>query len=154
MYHSVDYFVVAEAHQHSLGIFQKPLFFARNKDRYAAFADKVIHLVLPIPTSVPYAQKCSKRLQDDEDACWDFEMFFRASIPHMIAQINAGINDYGNPHIKPGFLNDEDILLISDVDEIVMGKKLESCLRLSVQLVFLSPRAVRIGIWCRIKLIL
>lgn len=124
LYHSVDYFVVAEAHHHSLGIFQKPLFFDRNKKRYAAFADKIIHLVHPFESSLPVAQLCSRRLLGDEDACWEYEMFQRHSMLQMIAQINAGVNDYGNPHIPPGFLGDSDLVLISDVDEIVMGDRL------------------------------
>lgn len=122
MYHSVDYFVVAEAHHHTLGVFQKPLFFDRNKDRYAAFAHKIIHLVQPFAASLPVAQACSKRLQGDEDACWEYEMFQRDIMLHMLAQINAGVTNYGNPHIRPGFLDDDDLVLVSDVDEIVMGK--------------------------------
>ncbi|KAL8425661.1 hypothetical protein Efla_003981 [Eimeria flavescens] len=124
LYHSVDYFVVAEAHHHTLGVFQKPLFFARNRDRYAAFADKVIHLVPPVEASLPVAKRCSERLLRDEDACWEYEMFQRDSMLHMLAQINAGVNDYGNSHIKPGFLDDSDLVLVSDVDEIVMGDRL------------------------------
>lgn len=122
LYHSVDYFVVAEAHHHSLGIFQKPLFFDRNKKRYGAFADKIIHLVHPFESSLPVAQLCSRRLLGDKDACWDYETFQRHSMLQMIAQINAGVNDHGNPHIPPGFLGDSDLVLISDVDEIVMGE--------------------------------
>lgn len=121
LYHSVDYFVVAEAHHHTLGIFQKPLFFDRNKERYAAFADKIIHLVQPFSDSLPVAQSCSRRLQRDEDACWEYEFFQRDSMLHMVAQINAGTNNHGNPHIPPGFLDDSDLILVGDVDEIVMG---------------------------------
>ncbi|OEH79701.1 auxin-responsive protein [Cyclospora cayetanensis] len=124
LYHSVDYFVVAEAHHHTLGVFQKPLFFDRNKDRYAAFSDKIIHLVQPFEASLPVAQRCSRRLLGDEDKCWEYEMFQRDSMLHMLAQINAGVNNYGNAHIAPGFLEDTDLVLVSDVDEIVMGDRL------------------------------
>ena len=53
-------------------------------------------------------------------------MFQRDSLLHMIAHLNAGFNNYGNTHIPKGFLEDDALILISDVDEIVMGK-LHAC---------------------------
>ncbi|KAL8438573.1 hypothetical protein ACSSS7_000107 [Eimeria intestinalis] len=123
LYHSVDYFVVAEAPHHTLGIFQKPLFFARNKERFSAFADKIIHLVQPPADALRVARICSSRLVGDEDACWEYEEFQRDSLLHMLAQINAGVSDHGNHHVPPGFLGDEDLVLFSDVDEVVMGDR-------------------------------
>ncbi|CDJ42337.1 hypothetical protein, conserved [Eimeria tenella] len=122
--HTVDYFVVAEAHQHTLGVFQKPLFFERNRKRFAAFEKKIIHLVQPFAASLPVAESCSRRLLADQDACWEFEMFQRDSLLHMLAQLNAGAAGHGNAHVAPGFLQDEDLILVSDVDEIVMGDRL------------------------------
>ncbi|KAL8453831.1 hypothetical protein Emag_001639 [Eimeria magna] len=140
LYHSVDYFVVAEAPHHTLGIFQKPLFFARNKERFSAFADKTIHLVQPPAASLRVARTCSSRLRRDEDACWDYEEFQRDSLLHMLAQINAGVNDHGNPHVPPGFLDDEDLVLFSDVDEVVMGDRVR-------HLKFCEPVAQRQYSW-------
>lgn len=114
--------MVAEAHQHTLGVFQKPLFFERNRKRFAAFEKKIIHLVQPFAASLPVAESCSRRLLADQDACWEFEMFQRDSLLHMLAQLNAGAAGHGNAHVAPGFLQDEDLILVSDVDEIVMGE--------------------------------
>ncbi|CDI75506.1 hypothetical protein, conserved [Eimeria praecox] len=128
--HSVEYFVVAEAHHHTLGVYQKPLFFSRNKERYSGFLNKVIHLVQPYDASLPVAQRCSEgQLKHDKDACWEYEMFQRDSLLHMLAQINAGTNNYGNTHIPKGFLDDDTLIVISDVDEIVMGKQRTKKLR-------------------------
>ncbi|KAL8271688.1 hypothetical protein Esti_004401 [Eimeria stiedai] len=140
LYHSVDYFVVAEAPHHTLGIFQKPFFFARNKERFSVFADKTIHLVQPPADSLRVARICSSRLRGDEDACWDYEEFQRNSLLHMLAQINAGVNDHGNPHVPPGFLDDDDLVLFSDVDEVVMGDRVR-------HLKFCEPLAQRQFSW-------
>src|SRR5689334_5945992 len=92
----VDKFVLVEAtqtHQYK----PKPLYYSDNKERFKAFHDKIIHLIVdelpPNPTNGPRNS-------------WDMERFQRNCIAR-------GLND-----CKP-----DDVIIISDLDEIPDPKK-------------------------------
>jgi beta-1,4-mannosyl-glycoprotein beta-1,4-N-acetylglucosaminyltransferase len=86
LYDYVDYFVLAEMRVTHQGK-TKPLYFAENKQRYAKFLDKIIHIVVD---DIP---------QTDDP--WVREHHQRNCIERGLANCN-----------------DQDIIIISDVDEI------------------------------------
>ena len=90
MYDAVDYFVIGECHETFAGN-SKKLLFELNKARYAKFADKIIHLVI---------ERCP-----EEHTAWEREEFQRDSLMKGIETI---------PELK-----DSDVILVTDVDEIV-----------------------------------
>ena len=88
LYDSVDHFVLVEASK-TQSLKDKPLFFEMNKNRFSKFLDKIIHIKI-----TEYPQFFD---------LWGMENFQRNQIIKGIEQLT---------------LNDEDIILISDLDEI------------------------------------
>ena len=95
LYSTVDKFVLVEASR-TQSLLLKPYFFEKNKERFAKFLDKIIHLKIE-----DYPENSSN--------LWNMENFQRNCITRGLNQLN---------------LLDEDIVLISDVDEIPSAKSL------------------------------
>lgn len=98
----VDYFVLVEATKTFRGD-QKPLYFAENKDRYAAFSDRIIHIIvndMPVPV---------------KDNRWPLEKYQRQAIAKGLTK--CALND---------------VILISDADEIPSAEVVKDiCLKIS-----------------------
>jgi hypothetical protein len=90
LYDYVDIFILVEANVTFTGI-PKPFYFEQNKDRYAKFLDKIIHIkVIDMPNT---------------RNAWDNEVFQRNCITRGLHKISG--------------LSPSDILVICDVDEII-----------------------------------
>ena len=91
---NVDFFVIVESPYTFSGL-QKPLFFAENRSLFSQFEDKIIHVVVD---DMPYQStvNCNS---------WTNEAFQRNAISRGIDKLK-------------GVLNDNDLIIISDVDEI------------------------------------
>lgn len=94
LYDTVDRFVIAESNYTHTGQ-PKPLYFKENEARFARFSDKIIHVVSRDPAT-------PKKAASDIGYSWICENIQR----------NATIDA-----IRP-FLHDNDVLIISDLDEI------------------------------------
>ena len=90
----VDKFVLSESNYTHTGR-RKPLYYEDNKGRFAKFTDKIIHVVSPDP-------KDPERAKKDMAYSWLCENIQR----------NATIRAIEN------FLDDNDMLIVSDIDEI------------------------------------
>ncbi len=99
---AVDHFVLVEARQTFQGV-PKELVFEANKQRFAPFLDKIIHVVVDFP------QQISLNYYKNSNPAWNREFFQRDAIA-------TGLRD-----AKPG-----DLIMISDVDEIVRSDILAS----------------------------
>ena len=90
----VDKFILAESTLTHTGK-PKPLYYAENKDRFAKFSDRIVHIVVndfpPMPEDMPVREKA-----------WTRENWQRNAIVRGL----------------PKDIGDDDILLISDLDEI------------------------------------
>lgn len=95
LYSRVDKFILVEA-ELTQSLIPKPLYFEQNKDRYSKFLDKVIHVKMP-------ASKCP----NNKNNIWEMEN----------AQRNYMLNGISMCDLK-----NDDIILISDLDEIPNGK--------------------------------
>ena len=89
LYDTVDKFVIVEASR-TQTLLPKPYYFEENKQRYSKFLDKIIHIKV-------------ENHPDNGSNLWNMENFQRNSITNGTNQLN---------------LSDEDIILISDLDEI------------------------------------
>jgi len=89
LYTSVDKFVLVEASR-TQSLLEKPFYFEENKDRYSKFLDKIIHVKI-------------EDYPNNDSNLWNMENFQRNCISKGLDQIN---------------LSDNDIILISDLDEI------------------------------------
>lgn len=103
----VDHFVLVEANQTQRGG-PKPYYFAENRDRFAKWADKIIEVQLEFPDVLPPALGVYKNRRKKD---WERENYQRNGI----AQGLAGAAP-------------EDLILLSDVDEIVRRSVLERVL--------------------------
>jgi beta-1,4-mannosyl-glycoprotein beta-1,4-N-acetylglucosaminyltransferase len=88
LYDTVDYFIIVEA-KHTFKGNEKELLFEMNKEQYKEFLPKIIHLVVD---NMPNTHNA-----------WDNEHYQRRYIDNGIKSLN---------------LNDDDIIIISDCDEI------------------------------------
>lgn len=95
----VDKFVLVES-THTFTGYEKPLYYFENKDKFQKFNHKIIHIVNDMPYKHP---NISYKLNHQ----WENEH-------HQRNCIKIGIDTL----INQNFLNDEDIILTSDVDEI------------------------------------
>lgn len=101
----VDWFVLVESHRTFVGR-PKELFYENNKARYAAFHDKIIHVVVDIKDEdLPPLAK---------DIAWRREFSQRNSIMRGLERLTAD-----------GRLCDRDIVLIADLDEIHGPRRLQ-----------------------------
>lgn len=89
LYKSVDKFVLVEASR-TQSLLKKPFYFEENKERYSKFLDKIIHVKI-------------EDYPNNDSNLWNMENFQRNCISKGLDQIN---------------LSDNDIILISDLDEI------------------------------------
>lgn len=92
----VDYFVIVESKYTFTGN-KKELFYLNNKKLYEKFEDKIIHIIVD---DIPFL---NPNIYRDEQ--WKNEKFQRNCISRGIEQINDK-------------LNDDDLIMISDIDEI------------------------------------
>jgi energy-converting hydrogenase A subunit M len=107
----VDYFVLVEAKKTFAGN-SKPLFYAENIDRFYAYKDKIIHIVVDdLPVSAKEVIDAAADSSDPSPA-WKNEYHQR----------REGIRR-GLEKLKP---NDEDIILVSDIDEIPKVETLDA----------------------------
>ena len=90
----VDYFIIVEAHQTHVGK-EKSLFFKENAARFKQFNDKIIHIIVELPHKYP----CSI----EKNEYWKNENYQRDCISK------------GLDYLK---LDEDDILVLSDLDEI------------------------------------
>ena len=98
----VDYFVIVEATRTFMGN-EKELFYLKNKNLYEKFKDKIIHIIVD---DLPFAKpNIHKGYLWDSGEQWDNEKFQRNCISRGIRLINDE-------------LNDDDLIIISDIDEI------------------------------------
>jgi beta-1,4-mannosyl-glycoprotein beta-1,4-N-acetylglucosaminyltransferase len=100
LYEHVDKFILVEC-RYTFSGHTKPLFYLENKDKFHNFNDKIIHIIVD---DVPYIYPNIKYNLNQQ---WDNEY-------HQRNCIKRGIDIL----ISENFLNDEDIILTSDVDEI------------------------------------
>ena len=89
LYDVVDYFILVECTK-TFANNDKELFFENNKNKYSKYLDKIIHII--IDKDIPQTPNS-----------WDRERYQRNCIDNGIKQLN---------------LNDNDIIIISDADEI------------------------------------
>jgi len=88
----VDYFVIVESKYTFIGK-EKELYYLNNKKLYEKFEDKIIHIIVD---NIPFL---NANIREEEQ--WKNEKFQRNCI-------SRGINQ----------LNDDDLIMISDIDEI------------------------------------
>ena len=99
---NVDYFIIVESRYNHKGERRKLLF---NKEKFIKYRDKIIYLVHDeVPSKV-------KRINDEDDEKTQTNKYIMNALYRENAQRNYIINGLNNA-------NNEDIILISDVDEI------------------------------------
>jgi beta-1,4-mannosyl-glycoprotein beta-1,4-N-acetylglucosaminyltransferase len=106
----VDYFVLVEATKTHAG-HSKPLFFKENIARFHAYKDKIIHVVVD---DLPVSAEEIAQLNAENDIRRGHVDDAPNALANEIHQRRAGIQR-GLEKLK---VNDEDIIIISDVDEI------------------------------------
>jgi beta-1,4-mannosyl-glycoprotein beta-1,4-N-acetylglucosaminyltransferase len=89
LYSVVDKFIIVEATR-TQSLLSKPLYFDNNKERYSKYQDKIIHIVVDDDIS-------------NKDNLWTMEHFQRNCITRGLDKLK---------------LQDNDLVLISDLDEI------------------------------------
>jgi len=99
----IDYFVIVEATHTFVGK-EKPLIYSENKHLFEKFAHKIIHIVVD---DMPYKYP---NIEFDKKQQWSNEHYQRNCIDRGIKQLG---------------LNDEDVIFITDVDEILDPRKLQ-----------------------------
>ena len=105
----VDYFIIVESRYNHKGERRKLLF---NKEKFIKYRDKIIYLVHDeVPSKV-------KRINDEDDEKTQTNKYIMNALYRENAQRNYIINGLNNA-------NNEDIILISDVDEIPKIDKFE-----------------------------
>lgn len=105
LYNVVDYFIIVES-THTFTGKEKKLFYNDNKFLFENFSDKIIHIIV---NNLPYKYP-DINLNNNEQ--WKNEAFQRNAI-------SFGINHITN-------LNDNDVIIISDLDEIPDPNTLEN----------------------------
>uniref|UniRef100_UPI003D100750 hypothetical protein n=1 Tax=Roseibium sp. TaxID=1936156 RepID=UPI003D100750 len=104
----VDRFVLVEANQTQRGG-PKPYYFDENRERFAPWADKIIDLQIAFPEELPPALGVYKNRRKKD---WERENYQR----NCIARALEG-------------LDGDELVLLSDVDEIVRSSVLEKVLK-------------------------
>ena len=102
----VDRFVIAESPVTHSGK-EKPLHFSENRERFASFADRIDHVVTKLPLAAPDEQNLSKRERE------------RRSFNREHTQRNGLFEALSG-------LADDDVILLSDVDEIPRATALKT----------------------------
>jgi beta-1,4-mannosyl-glycoprotein beta-1,4-N-acetylglucosaminyltransferase len=101
----IDKFVLVEATRTFQGQ-PKPLHYADNKQRYARYSDKIIHVVVDFPEEL-------KPNRHQRTIAWAREHFQRDQIGKGLGMARAG-----------------DLIIVSDVDEIVAADRLREAIRI------------------------
>jgi beta-1,4-mannosyl-glycoprotein beta-1,4-N-acetylglucosaminyltransferase len=96
----VDKFILVES-THTFTGDEKPLFYLENKLKFNKFNDKIIHIIV---TDFPYKKP---NINYDSQQQWENEYYQRNCIKRGLDKL-----------INENYLNDEDIIFTSDVDEI------------------------------------
>jgi beta-1,4-mannosyl-glycoprotein beta-1,4-N-acetylglucosaminyltransferase len=96
----VDKFILVES-THTFTGDEKPLFYLENQEKFKRFNDKIIHILV---TDFPYKKP---NINYDSQQQWENEYYQRNCIKRGLDKL-----------INENYLNDEDIILTSDVDEI------------------------------------
>lgn len=97
LYPYVDYFIICEAIYTHSGK-EKPLYFLENISQYEKFKDKIVHLYV---YEFPYVES---NIDYSKNHQWENEIFHRNAL------------NIGYLHLK---LKDDDIIIVSDLDEII-----------------------------------
>jgi beta-1,4-mannosyl-glycoprotein beta-1,4-N-acetylglucosaminyltransferase len=100
LYEYVDKFILVESTNTFTGD-EKPLFYLENLEKFNKFNDKIIHIIV---TDFPYKKP---NINYDLQQQWENEYYQRNCIKRGIDKL-----------INENYLNDEDIILTSDIDEI------------------------------------
>ena len=103
LYEYVDYFILVEARLTHAGN-PKPLFYMENEHVYERFRDKIIHMVVDLPFKAP-------NINYNNNEQWANENEQRNKIKEGLATEMLG-------------LSDNDLVIISDVDEIIDPQRL------------------------------
>jgi len=103
----VDHFVLVEADQTQRGG-PKPFYFAENRERFAPWADKIIDLQVAFPDELPPALGVYKNRRKKD---WERENYQRNCIARALETCAP-----------------DDLILLSDVDEIIRKQVLERVL--------------------------
>jgi beta-1,4-mannosyl-glycoprotein beta-1,4-N-acetylglucosaminyltransferase len=104
LFNYVDYFVIVESRQTHSGK-EKKIYYEENKHLFESFKSKIIYILLD---NLPYK---FPNIDYSKNQQWDNEHYQRNSIKNGIDKIT---------------LNDEDIIIVSDLDEIPDCKLLSS----------------------------
>ena len=94
----VEYFVIVES-DHSFSGKPKPYHFMENRDRFKPWADKIVHL--PIEQDPSQFEFKEVKTYTPDDGAFQMEAQCRLALQH-----------------ADGYIDDDSILLLSDVDEI------------------------------------
>lgn len=119
LYRHIDYFVLVEMNKTHAGN-EKPFYFEKNKKKFTKYLNKIIHIKITNPPKInpiynsknPIAQIIYKNeifrkiTQASGSARWRLEIFQRNQIKRALQNCN-----------------DDDIIMVSDVDEIPNPKK-------------------------------
>ncbi|MDB4452750.1 hypothetical protein N9145_01070 [bacterium] len=97
----VDHFILIESTNSHAGK-NKELYFQKHKDLFTKFKHKIEHIVIDLPNEVLYEPNPTPK-NDEDRLNWFRENYHRNSIKEVLKKINP---------------NDDDIVLISDIDEI------------------------------------
>ena len=100
----VDRFVLVEARKTFQGA-DKPLYFDENKDRFSPFLDKIEHIIVDFPEDLGLYRKAAS-------LAWAREYYQRDQIALGLKTARA-----------------EDLVIVSDVDEIIRAKTLQEAAR-------------------------
>jgi hypothetical protein len=111
MYPHVDAFVLVESTRTHKGTL-KPLYYQENRERFAAYADKIVHIVMDDLLAEP---KIDFDLTKGEQ--WVNERHQRDGITLGVDQLAQGKWGWG--------LEEKDMILVSDVDEIMDTTKMD-----------------------------
>lgn len=106
---TVDRFVLVEANETQTGL-PKPFVFEQNKARFARWADKIIHVKVTFPADLPRAEGKYARMGG-----WEREHYQRN-------QIARGLETAAP----------DDLVIVSDLDEIVRAQALRRCVETGV----------------------
>jgi beta-1,4-mannosyl-glycoprotein beta-1,4-N-acetylglucosaminyltransferase len=123
-----DYFIIVESELSHSGL-KKPLYYLENKIRYSKFNHKIIHVVSHLPevildnlTPEEYYQILNEPVYPNLNDCYTLDSLSKRGEYHWGAWIREHLQrDDILIGIKQLNLNDNDIIYLSDVDEIIDG---------------------------------
>lgn len=139
LYDVVDKFILVEA-RHTHAGSEKQLYYEENKHLFKRFEDKIIHIIVDLPYLKP-------NIDYSKDEQWLNENYQRNSIDNGIKQIA---------------LNDNDLIIISDLDEItdprtlltLKNSKTSDSFTLQQDMYYYNLHTFHCGEkWCRSKIV-